>query len=84
MKPLEDLIRQYVQRIDADDQPKAAESLVLIRDLLKTYECYRNDYADAIEIAREQCTNELEIDDEPYLSPSDEGTWVSAWIWVGP
>jgi hypothetical protein len=26
--------------------------------------------------------NELEIDDLPHTSTSDEGCWVAAWVWV--
>lgn len=35
----------------------------------------RKDYA-------EPSDNDLEIDDVPMISPSDEGVWVSAWVWV--
>jgi hypothetical protein len=27
-------------------------------------------------------TDDTEIDDEPELSPADDGCWVSAWVWV--
>lgn len=37
---------------------------------------------DAIGLAREQTDDDLEIDDEPELSPSDDGVWVAAWIWI--
>lgn len=26
--------------------------------------------------------NDIEIDDEPALSPADDGCWVGAWVWV--
>jgi hypothetical protein len=26
--------------------------------------------------------DELEIDDEPKLSGTDDGVWVAAWVWV--
>lgn len=29
-----------------------------------------------------RATDEIEIDDEASASHSDEGSWVSAWIWV--
>lgn len=35
-----------------------------------------------ITAARKECNDELEIDDFPLVSPSDDGVWVSAWIWV--
>lgn len=32
---------------------------------------------------REYATDEIEIDDNPNISPSDDGgTWVAAWVWV--
>lgn len=27
-------------------------------------------------------TDEIEIDDHPVLSVTDDGAWVSAWVWV--
>ena len=43
----------------------------------------REQFADAIALAREDyANNEVEIDDDPVLSVSDEGVWVSAWVWV--
>ena len=43
----------------------------------------RTAYAQEIEKAREEFANdELEIDDDPVTSVSDEGVWVSAWVWV--
>jgi hypothetical protein len=27
-------------------------------------------------------TDEIEIDDDAGTSPSDDGTWVQAWVWV--
>lgn len=39
-----------------------------------------DDYA--VEIAREETNDDLEIDDMPIQSKADDGTWVSAWIWV--
>lgn len=42
----------------------------------------RKGYEAQIDQAREQTTDNLEIDDDPVLSPSDDGVWVSAWLWV--
>lgn len=36
----------------------------------------------AIARAREQATDELELDDEPRTSRSEGGTWVQCWLWV--
>lgn len=27
--------------------------------------------------------NDLEIDDDAGTSPTDDGTWVQAWVWIG-
>ena len=35
----------------------------------------REDYADF-------SNNDIEIDDEPFLSVGEEGIWVSAWVYV--
>ena len=35
------------------------------------------------ELAQDQYgTDDVEIDDEPATSPADNGTWVSAWVWI--
>ena len=43
-------------------------------------------YADAIEDARkayaQNSDDDIEIDDDPLISDGDDGTWVSAWVWV--
>lgn len=30
----------------------------------------------------EYATDEIEIDDVAYISQANDGTWVSAWVWV--
>jgi hypothetical protein len=36
-----------------------------------------------IEAARNNhVSDDVEIDDDPFLSIADEGVWVSAWVWV--
>ena len=40
------------------------------------------EYAPHIASARNSETDDLEIDDLPLLSPTDDGCWVSAWIYV--
>lgn len=46
----------------------------------------RETFAAEIQRARDDYTMDsscdVEIDDEPVLSVSDEGVWVSAWVWV--
>lgn len=42
-----------------------------------------SEYAEQIEEARGVTNDELEIDDNPMVSPGgDPGVWVSAWVWV--
>lgn len=42
------------------------------------------DPASYIEAARATAHDELEVDDEPMVSPGEngEGCWVSSWVWV--
>lgn len=39
-----------------------------------------------ISAAREQyadpSNNDIEIDDKPRLSKSEDGVWVQAWVWI--
>jgi hypothetical protein len=42
----------------------------------------REQHASAIETARAQTDDDLEIDDTPLVSVADSGVWVSAWVWV--
>jgi hypothetical protein len=43
----------------------------------------RNYRARALEAARVRyAEDEVAIDDDAKLSEADEGTWVSAWVWV--
>jgi hypothetical protein len=41
---------------------------------------------DYISAAREKHVRpsnyDIEIDDEPKISPSEQGAWVAAWVWV--
>jgi len=37
----------------------------------------------AIECARQQQTDDLEVDAHPLTAAGKDGVWVSSWIWVG-
>lgn len=55
-------------------------------DVLKALHAANEDiprHQGVIEQARGQYTNDdVEIDDEPLISPGEKGCWVSAWVWV--
>jgi DnaJ-class molecular chaperone len=34
------------------------------------------------EAASMHCSDDIEIDSDAGTSPSDDGTWVQAWVWV--
>lgn len=42
----------------------------------------RDTYASQIDSARQRQTDDLEIDGDPVVSVSDDGVWVSAWVFV--
>lgn len=65
--------------------PEGAELVTKAKDAVERYEKDRRDveaYAAEIEEARQECNDDLEIDDTPLLSVADEGVWVSAWVYV--
>lgn len=84
--PLEHL--QQIERILSEDAVVAACALLGEEEHAKTLLAVK-EALDGIatptvrEVARDNHQNdELEIDDDAGTSPSDEGTWVQAWVWV--
>lgn len=64
---------------------EGAELVEKAKSAVEQYEKDRQDveaYAAEIEAARQECNDDLEIDDTPLLSVADEGVWVSAWVYV--
>lgn len=55
-------------------------------DLLDEHRDACRMHSKVVEAAREMyekpSSDDIEIDDEPFFSESDNGTWVSAWLWV--
>ena len=52
--------------------------------LIKEMDRDRETYAAAVEKAAHFfCTDDdTEIDDDPIVTPGEDGAWVSAWVWV--
>lgn len=54
-----------------------------LKSWLKETDQERRDFPDILKQARGlHASDEVEIDDDPFLSIADEGVWVSAWVWV--
>lgn len=72
-------------RIDGIDAA-AMKDIPALVPLLARYIAARTeltDYAGAIAAARDEyASDDVEIDDNPSISRADDGTWVSAWVWV--
>ena len=79
MLQLETLARLVVETRGTPDNAYAIAQLSDQLDLLVQY---REIYADRIESAALMQTEDLEVDDNPIVSPGDGGVWVSAWVWV--
>lgn len=80
--PVADLID--AARAFAQDQSKTNKQLLAtaLRGIDEAGEQQVAYHAD-IEAARTKyADDDLEIDDEAFVSEADEGTWVSAWVWV--
>jgi hypothetical protein len=76
---IESAAREVVKNWEKGDLAAAVREL---SDVLKKIDQDRINHAGAIAIARAQVNDELEIDDEPLIAASENGAWVSAWIWV--
>ena len=81
----ENLIEAAQSLLDTMESPrsqKATDAWLKLRDAIKAMKDAAADETD-IERAREGYGNdECEIDDDAVCSPSDEGTWVQAWVWL--
>lgn len=54
-----------------------------VLNILAELDPAQKDHDGTIEAARANyCNDDLEIDDTPLLSPTENGCWVSAWVWV--
>ena len=62
--------------------PKLKEAAAALRLSIRERRTDRATYAEQIEKARGQTSDDLEIDDNPEVSAGDDGVWVQAWVWV--
>lgn len=66
--------------IDLDDVPALKGAMAELREVFAKVDERRSAL---ISQARAQyCNDDIEIDDEPELSETDDGAWVAAWVWV--
>ncbi len=79
MLKIETAAREVVKNWEKGDLAGAVREL---SKALTEIDEARTKHAAAIAVARQQCNDELEIDDEPLLSDSENGVWVGAWIYV--
>ena len=76
------ILRDIAAASDANNLMKAVSAA---RDWLAVHDAHQIEYAEAIQMARDQhhVDGEVELDDEVLLSPGeDPGIYISAWVWV--
>lgn len=81
MLGIETLLRRFVQGAQ-QGEPADAGLIEAAQLQLRELENDRVCYAEQIDQARATCTDELEIDDDPLISASDDGVWVQSWTYV--
>jgi hypothetical protein len=87
MLKIETLARELVESLNDDGDilcyTRAEAALAALTAHLAELEANRGAFADDIQAARdERADDDTEIDDEPLVSPSENGTWVRAWVFV--
>jgi hypothetical protein len=79
---------QRIEKILSDDAVIAAGNLSMAEDIdkarLAVSEALNGIATPAVNqvAADTYVSDEIEIDSDAGTSPSDEGTWVQAWVWV--
>ncbi|TQL81170.1 hypothetical protein [Delftia sp. HK171] len=69
--------------VDTWEQGNLAQAVSALDCSLQDQNQWRLDYAVAIARAREiYCSETCLIDTLPLVAPSQEGTFVAAWLWV--
>ena len=81
MLAIEMLLRHLVYDLQTGSPPSDV-MLEAAQLQLRELENDRVFYAKQIDQARATCTDELEIDDEPLISASNDGVWVQSWTYA--
>lgn len=81
MTQLEELARDLVKRLKETAMHESHYAALETR--LNEIAAEREAYADEVDRAHDiHGSDDVSVDAEPILSVSDEGVWVSAWVWV--
>lgn len=81
MTRLEELARDLVKRLKSTIIGE--HHYEELDRLLTEIAAEREAYADVVDRAHDVYgSDDVNVDAEPILSVSDEGVWVSAWVWV--
>jgi len=79
------ILRDIAAASDTDDHGSLMNAISAATDWLAQHDAHQIEYAEAIQMARDQhhVDGEVELDDEVLLSPGeDPGIYISAWVWV--
>lgn len=83
MIELETIARELVAALEKKDAADIELYHKKLADHLIQIDADRGEFAADIQAARDEHANDdLEIDDEPLVARSDNGTWVNAWVYV--
>lgn len=81
MLRLEELARDLVHKLKVEGVQE--RHYAELEAQLNEIAAEREAYADAVDQAHDiHGSDGVNVDAEPILSVSDEGVWVSAWVWV--
>jgi len=82
MLTLEVLARALVEKLETmPDVPTG--HYAHLKSWIEVTDQERRDFPDIVEKAQDRhASDDVEVDDDPFLSIGDEGVWVSAWVWV--
>ena len=86
---LENMVKQAAEAHNLCNTEELSALIAKMNEWVLGMESDRKTYASYIERARnELADDDLEIDDEPMLSPAvgdefdTQGVWVNCWVWV--
>lgn len=82
MLMLEVLARALVEKLEARHDVDL-DTYAHLKSWIEATDQERLDCPNIVKRAQElHASDDLEIDDDPFLSPGEDGKWVSAWVWV--